>query len=87
MSLRIEIPGAEVPNGRSAYEMPVGTWFTDETKQVYVIAMDDYEGEKRIVCLGNHQRPFISSGKPEEFKNLDVLPLGTGLKIVDSEAA
>lgn len=85
MSVALEVSYYVVPSGRAANDLPVGTWFTDETGQVYVTAMDDYEGEKRVVCLGNQQRPFICSAKPEEFKKLSLLPLGTKMKIVDAE--
>ncbi len=84
MSLQIETEAAGIPTARSAHDLPVGTWFTDDTGQVYVIAMDDVAGVKRVVCLGRMARPFIAAADPAEFTKLDVLPLGTVLKIVES---
>lgn len=87
MSLRIETEAAGVQTARSAEDLPVGTWFTDETAEVYVTVMDDHDEAKKVVCLGKMQRPFICAAAAVQFTRLSILPLGTALKIVDSEAA
>lgn len=71
---------------KSADDLPVGVWFTDETSQVYVTAIDDRNGTKRVICLGGDQLPFISDASPEQFTNVAILPLGTSLSIVDPQA-
>lgn len=85
MSLRIVSAQAGCPIIRTAEDIPVGTWFTDVHDGVYVIAQDDRNGEKRILCLGTAHRPFISSIPPSEFEVKKILPFGTALKICDAE--
>ncbi len=68
---------------RTANDLPIGTWFMDEHDQVYVIALDDVNGSKRVVSLGDMAHPFISTLNPNSFEVARILPLGSVLRTAD----
>lgn len=57
-------------------------WFVDTLGQVYVRAMDDRNGEMRIVCVGDYCSPFIADIETERVLDKKPLAPGTMLEIV-----
>ncbi|MCB9338430.1 MAG: hypothetical protein H6577_09905 [Lewinellaceae bacterium] len=71
-------------NSETAGDLEPGTWFLDLDGQISAVLIDDRTYEKRVVTVGNPERPFIASRPARSFKIGKVLPIGTVLQIVQS---
>ena len=76
MSLSIK-KEPEFVSAITATDLETGVWYADEDGQVYVLAMDDKNGERRVVCLGNYNQPFIMEGEMQDFEVNRILVKGT----------
>jgi hypothetical protein len=65
----------------SASELSIGTWFLDAQGQVYVIALDDQTNEKRVLCVGNFNKPFMVNVSLKDIEVNKLLQIGTLLQI------